>query len=175
MNTRGEATEGIAEKLEMAHDHLERVDGLLDELADDIEEIITEELEDATVETSYDIETGRIEAKLPYDTITSRINERVELPYFVGVEDERVVIKNISEQFPVTEDGEVKSGRQKTRAIKQVIDEVEERNDDGAPLGEVLGMLTAAGLTKERAEIEIEKLKQKGEVYEPKHQVLRTT
>lgn len=59
--------------------------------------------------------------------------------------------------------------------MKELIGNVEMEFDDGAPIDEVLKRSVLMGLDSAKAEHEIEKLKQKGEVYEPSTDHLRTT
>ncbi|MCU4925840.1 ATP-binding protein [Halobacteria archaeon AArc-dxtr1] len=75
----------------------------------------------------------------------------------------------------IVEAGTSKSQRDRIKNIKQLIGEVEEEYDDGAPIDIVLDRATEIGLDQSKAEREIEKLKQKGEVYEPSTDSLRTT
>jgi replicative DNA helicase Mcm len=66
--------------------------------------------------------------------------------------------------------------REKIESIKHLIAEMEEDYEEGAPVGEVLEAGTEMfDLSENRFEHEIDKLKQKGEVYEPSTDHLRTT
>ncbi|WP_440006979.1 minichromosome maintenance protein MCM [Halomicrococcus sp. SG-WS-1] len=75
----------------------------------------------------------------------------------------------------VVETGTSKSQRDRIKNIKQVIADIEEEYDEGAPVDVVLDRADEAGMDPSKAEHEIEKLKQKGEVYEPSTDHLRTT
>ncbi|MFC7237173.1 minichromosome maintenance protein MCM [Natronosalvus rutilus] len=75
----------------------------------------------------------------------------------------------------IVEAGTSKSQRDRIKNIKQLISDVEEEYDEGAPIDVVLERANEIGMDQSKAEHEIEKLKQKGEVYEPSTNNLRTT
>ncbi|WP_135534960.1 MULTISPECIES: minichromosome maintenance protein MCM [Halostella] len=75
----------------------------------------------------------------------------------------------------VVETGTSKSQRDRIKNLKQLIGDIEDEYDDGAPVDVVMERADEIGMEQSKAEHEIEKLKQKGEVYEPKTDHLRTT
>ncbi|MFD1586225.1 LAGLIDADG family homing endonuclease [Halorientalis brevis] len=75
----------------------------------------------------------------------------------------------------VIETGTSKSQRDRIKNLKTLIGEIEDEYDEGAPVERVLERAEEAGMERSKAEHEIEKLKQQGEVYEPSHDHLRTT
>ncbi|TYL39868.1 AAA family ATPase [Natronococcus pandeyae] len=75
----------------------------------------------------------------------------------------------------IVEAGTSKSQRDRIKNIKQLISDIEEEYDDGAPVDIVLERAEEIGMDQSKAEHEIDKLKQKGEVYEPSTDNLRTT
>jgi replicative DNA helicase Mcm len=75
----------------------------------------------------------------------------------------------------VVETGQSKTQRDRIKNLKGLISDIEEEYDDGAPVDVVMDRADEIGMDATKAEHEIEKLKQKGEVYEPKHEHLRTT
>jgi replicative DNA helicase Mcm len=75
----------------------------------------------------------------------------------------------------IVEAGTSKSQRDRIKNLKQLIGDVEEEYDDGAPVDIVMDRAEEIGMDQSKAEHEIEKLKQKGEVYEPSTDTLRTT
>ncbi|WP_440990387.1 minichromosome maintenance protein MCM [Haloarchaeobius baliensis] len=75
----------------------------------------------------------------------------------------------------VVETGTSKTQRDRIKNLKQLIGDIEEDYDDGAPVDVVLDRADEIGMDPSKAEHEIEKLKQKGEVYEPRTDHLRTT
>ncbi|WP_132059061.1 minichromosome maintenance protein MCM [Halorussus amylolyticus] len=75
----------------------------------------------------------------------------------------------------VVETGTSKTQRDRIKNIKQLIADIEEEYDEGAPMDVVLERAEEIGMDHAKAEHEIDKLKQKGEVYEPSTDHLRTT
>jgi len=70
---------------------------------------------------------------------------------------------------------DTKSQDDRVEAIESMIAELESEYDQGAPVEEVLEYAQNSGIKESKAEHEIDKLKQKGEVYEPENKHLRTT
>jgi replicative DNA helicase Mcm len=75
----------------------------------------------------------------------------------------------------VVETGTSKSQRDRIKNIKGLIADIEEEYQEGAPVDEVLDRAGEIGMDPGKAEQEIEKLRTKGEVYEPQQGHLRTT
>jgi replicative DNA helicase Mcm len=73
------------------------------------------------------------------------------------------------------EAGTSKSQRDRIKGLRAIIEELEEEYEEGAPYDEVIEMAVENGEDRDKAEHEIEKLKQRGEVYEPSQGHLRTT
>jgi DNA replicative helicase MCM subunit Mcm2 (Cdc46/Mcm family) len=75
----------------------------------------------------------------------------------------------------VVETGQSKSQRDRIKNIRGIIAELEDEYDEGAPVEVVIERAEEVGMDAQKANHEIEKLKQKGEVYEPQTDHLRTT
>nr|WP_276278724.1 LAGLIDADG family homing endonuclease [Halomicroarcula sp. SYNS111] len=75
----------------------------------------------------------------------------------------------------VVETGTSKSQRDRIQNLKGIIADIEDEYDEGAPIDIVVERAEEVGIDESKAEHEIEKLKQKGEVYEPRTDHLRTT
>ncbi|MFB6311263.1 MAG: LAGLIDADG family homing endonuclease, partial [Salinirussus sp.] len=75
----------------------------------------------------------------------------------------------------VIETGTSKSQRDRIKNLKALVSEIEDEYDEGAPIEVVLERAEEAGMDVGTAEHEIEQLKQKGEIYEPRTDYLRTT
>ncbi|MFB6154351.1 MAG: LAGLIDADG family homing endonuclease [Haloferacaceae archaeon] len=75
----------------------------------------------------------------------------------------------------VVETGTSKSQRDRIKNLKQLIADIEDEYEEGAPVEEILSRADEIGLDRSKAEDEIEKLRRKGEVYEPRQDHLRTT
>ncbi|WP_138007968.1 LAGLIDADG family homing endonuclease [Halalkalirubrum salinum] len=75
----------------------------------------------------------------------------------------------------VVETGTSKSQRDRIKNIKSLIADIEAEYEEGAPIDEILERAGEIGMDQTKAEKEIEKLRRKGEVYEPTQDYLRTT
>ncbi len=75
----------------------------------------------------------------------------------------------------MVETGTSKSQRDRIKDLLSLIENIEEEYDEGAPVDVILERAEEAGMESSKAEHEIEQLKQKGEVYEPQTDHLRTT
>ncbi|MDS0220304.1 helix-turn-helix domain-containing protein [Haloarcula sp. S1AR25-5A] len=75
----------------------------------------------------------------------------------------------------VVETGQSKTQRDRIQNIKGIIADIEDEYDEGAPADVVIERAEEVGIDESKAEHEIDKLKQKGEVYEPRTDHLRTT
>lgn len=73
----------------------------------------------------------------------------------------------------IIEAGTSESHRDRIKNLKQLIADIEEEYKDGAPTEIVLERASEVGMNRSKAEHEIEKLKQKGKVYEPSTDHLR--
>ena len=74
----------------------------------------------------------------------------------------------------VVETGQSKTQRDRVKNVKALIGEIEEEFDEGAPVEEVLDRAEEVGMDAGKAEHEIEKLKEKGELYQPNKDHLRS-
>ncbi len=75
----------------------------------------------------------------------------------------------------VIETGTSKTQRDRIKSIRSLIREIETEYEEGAPIEEVVRRAGEAGIDESKVEHEIEKLRQRGEVYEPATGHLRTT
>lgn len=75
----------------------------------------------------------------------------------------------------IVESGTSKTQRDRIKNIEGIIKELEQENEDGAPYDEVLERAGTVGISESKAEHEIEKLKNCGDLYEPNTDHLRTT
>ncbi|ESS12126.1 MAG: hypothetical protein A07HR60_01066, partial [uncultured archaeon A07HR60] len=77
----------------------------------------------------------------------------------------------------VVETGQSKSQRDRIKSIKELIPAVAEEYDEepGAPVETVIERADEVGISTDKAEAEIDKLRTRGEVYEPKGGYIRTT
>ncbi|WP_144905019.1 minichromosome maintenance protein MCM [Halobellus captivus] len=76
----------------------------------------------------------------------------------------------------IVETGTSKNQRDRIKDLKHLIEELEDEYEEGAPVEEVIKRAGSdLGLDETKAEDEIENLRRKGEVYEPRQNYLRTT
>jgi replicative DNA helicase Mcm len=73
----------------------------------------------------------------------------------------------------VIETGTSKSQRDRIKGIKDVIRELQDDFDEGAPRERVLERAEEVGIERDKAEHEIQKLRDRGEVYSPSGDSLR--
>ncbi|WP_233562826.1 hypothetical protein [Haloarcula sp. Atlit-120R] len=134
--------------------------------------MLGEELPDS-VEVEVDAETDGENAQLVvslYDDATMEIVDDV-------VGDGVDVGLPHPQQFIIGDNvvGGATSQRDRIQNVKAIIAELEDRFDEGAPEQRVIRHARRVGIDASKAEHEIDKLKQKGEVYEPRTDRLRTT
>ncbi|ERJ07432.1 cell division control protein 21 [Halorhabdus tiamatea SARL4B] len=75
----------------------------------------------------------------------------------------------------VTRRGLSEEARERLEDIRGIVHEIEKEYDEGAPVDVVVEEAEKIGMKPSKVEHEIEKLKQQGEVYEPRTDHLRTT
>jgi len=75
----------------------------------------------------------------------------------------------------MVETGYSKSQRDRIKNITQFVEEIEREYDQGAPIDVVIDRAEQEGINKHKAEHEVKKLKQKGEIYEPQDGFLRVS
>ena len=76
----------------------------------------------------------------------------------------------------IVETGTSKNQRDRIKNLKELISNLEDEYDEGAPVSEVISRaMSDLGLDESKAEKEIEKLKRQGELYEPRSDYLRAT
>ncbi|QPV64966.1 minichromosome maintenance protein MCM [Halosimplex litoreum] len=109
------------------------------------------------------------------DTVTQGDAERVIEIVRSCMEDVGVDPETGELDADMIEAGTSKSQRDRIKNIKGLIDDLEDEYDEGAPVDVVVDRAEEIGMDETKAEHEIEKLKQKGEVYEPQTDYLRTT
>jgi replicative DNA helicase Mcm len=109
------------------------------------------------------------------DTVTEEDTDRaIEIARY-SLEDIGLDPETGELDADMIETGTSKSQRDRIKNIKQLIATIEDEYDEGAPVEVVIERAEEEGLDASKAEHEIDKLKQKGEVYEPQNNHLRTT
>ncbi|MDR5672734.1 LAGLIDADG family homing endonuclease [Halalkaliarchaeum sp. AArc-GB] len=109
------------------------------------------------------------------DTVDSEDAERVIDIVESSLQDIGVDPETGQFDADVIETGTSKSQRDRIKNLKGLIEELEDEFEEGAPIEEVIERADEVGMDPTKAEDEIEKLRRKGEVYEPRQNHLRTT
>ncbi|QLH76301.1 helix-turn-helix domain-containing protein [Halosimplex rubrum] len=109
------------------------------------------------------------------DKVTAEDSQRVIEIVRSCMEDVGVDPETGELDADMIEAGTTKSQRDRIKNIKQLIEDLEDEYDEGAPVDVVADRAEEIGMDQTKAEHEIEQLKQKGEVYEPRTDYLRTT
>ena len=151
------------------------------------------------VETRQKNEDQSEDGDDPPVPVTARVNDsirrlvqasaRARLSEEITMEDvDRVkgIVNHTLGDTALTEDGYLdedkgsgglpKSQRDRIRNLKQLVSGIEDEYEEGAPVEEVIDQAgDTLGIGEGKAEHEIDKLKQKGELYEPSNKYLRTS
>jgi len=109
------------------------------------------------------------------DTVEQRDAERVIEIVRSSLQDIGVDPETGELDADVIETGTSKSQRDRIQNLKGIIADIQDEYDDGAPVEVVIERAEEVGIDESKAEHEIEKLKQQGEIYEPTNGNLRTT
>jgi replicative DNA helicase Mcm len=109
------------------------------------------------------------------DTVEEEDAERVIEIVRKSLEDVGMDPETNEFDADMIEAGTSKSQRDRIKSLKKIIEELEDEYEEGAPYDEIIAMAQDNGTDRDKAEHEIEKLKQRGEVYEPSQGHLRTT
>ncbi|PSQ23790.1 AAA family ATPase [Halobacteriales archaeon QS_9_67_17] len=108
------------------------------------------------------------------DTVEEEDAERVIEIVRSSLEDVGIDPETGELDADIIESGQSKSQRDRIKNIKGIIDELEDEYQDGAPIDEVYDRAEKAGMDRDKAEHEIEKLRRQGDIYEPTTDHLRT-
>jgi len=109
------------------------------------------------------------------DTVTADDAERVIDIVMDCLNDVGVDPETGEFDADVVEAGSSKSQQKRMKELKDVIENLEDRHDDGAPIDKVQKMMIENGHQSSRVDHAIDQLKQKGEAYEPSEGYLRAT
>ncbi|WP_247005075.1 hypothetical protein [Halosolutus gelatinilyticus] len=156
----------IEKNLEDADDHIERAENLLEEVAMEAVEIARENTE---IISDFDSRAMEVQVKVDHDDTIHRLNENLPIPYFATVEEGNVEIRKLDLNID-----ELQSENDLVK-VKEITSILEDTTSEGAPVPKVIEYSSALGMTVEETEEALDKLKQKGEVYEPSTDYLRTT
>ena len=109
------------------------------------------------------------------DTVELEDAERVIATVRSSLEDVGVDPETGEFDADVVETGTSKTQRDRIQNIKGIIADIESEYDEGAPVDVVIERAEEVGIDETKAQHEIDQLKQRGELYEPSTDHLRTT
>ncbi|WP_135306393.1 hypothetical protein [Haloarcula amylovorans] len=164
------------ETLERADDHKatsmqhsERAKELSKKAEDKLKEKIEKELPDATVtvDSEYNYGSPAFSVEVEDDRISDAVKSAA------GEELDCASIE--AQQFFVGKRNFDHSEREMVESVTSLIAELEDEYEKGAPIEAVMDEAPFMGMTPKAMKHEIQQLKQKGEVYEPRTDFLRTT
>ena len=107
------------------------------------------------------------------DEVTTTDTERVIEIVRSSMEDVGMDPETGEFDADMIEAGASKSQRDRIKNVKGIIRELQDEYDDGAPLEDVLERAEQGGIERTKAEHEIQKLKDRGDIYEPRSDHLR--
>lgn len=150
-----------------ALDHEDLAENLVEETAEDFENAFADRFEN-DVDVDAEINTNRemvtVEVWLEDDARPDGLTDELD------VAQTRPMVFKIGTDVPP--DGQTQ--RERIRGIKDIVADMEDDYTRGAPIEEVLDEAEWNGMEREKADHEIDKLKQKGEVYVVAEDYLRT-
>ncbi|WP_073311261.1 hypothetical protein [Halobaculum gomorrense] len=157
-----DTSETPSELLDAADDHDERAESLRREARRNVETAIRDQLDfEATVTAEHSGDGFVVEVKP--DALST-----------VELDDDDL---NVSVRAATLAIGAIEVDPETVRNIRELIDEIGELHSDqpGAPRDVIVRNAAAVGLTSDEAERELDKLRTRGEIYEPQSDYLRTT
>lgn len=162
----------VFDQLSDANEHRDRATDLIDEATDDAEQNIRSVLVDsdtALFDISVSEEAGALTIQLDPEPLAAELES--------DVPDETDVAVVLSETATLTlaEDTFDGTDRDRIKNLKQLIGNIEDDHEKGAPITDVVQKAAGLGMAPNRTRHEIQKLKQQGELYEPSPDHLRTT
>jgi replicative DNA helicase Mcm len=107
------------------------------------------------------------------DRVTTEDTDRIIAIVQSSLEDVGMDPETGELDADMVEAGTSKSQRDRIKNVKGIIRELQEEYEDGAPYDQVLERAETGGIERSKAEHEIQKLKDRGDIYEPKTDHLR--
>jgi len=165
--------EKASEHLKVSQDHKERSKELAKEARDEIADQINKALDDDQKIIKVDSQHEHNPPHIVVTVLDKGVKEAIE----DAVSDGAEVGSLYAQKFAIGADipAQDLSDREQVQNIRGIIDDIEDEFEEGAPVDEVITHAAMIGLEPDKAKHEIEKLKQRGEVYEPRTDHLRTT
>ena len=158
----------LSDQFQIARKSLEQADESLGEISGEIETILEEALAHASVTAEYNLENGKVIAKLPVEKIAAELDQHVNPPIFVRTDSNRIIVGDVRNSCDLTEEDIEGFDTAETRreSVRTVIEAIAQSHTP-APKESVLSMLALLGLSEADTTQALEELCRKGEIYEP--------
>jgi len=158
----GDEDADVVDKLEQAQDHQDRAEDLIDEALEEATAVVDDQLPFAA---EYDAE---------HISALPAVRVHVHPTSLLDGDGDETVSAEITGPMTVTFSDAILNDRERIKHLKDLIEEIENGYTEGAPRREVFAQAVQVGIPREKAEHDIERLRQKGDVYEPQTGRLRT-
>jgi len=161
-----DGAEAIEEKLEGAQDHLDQAELLQNEAREEAEDLVRSAIDfEATISSQFHNNANAVSVQVVPESLSDDLSN----------DDSTPAISPLRIAFGGPINSSTTDSRRRIKNIKGLVADIEAEYDEGAPEEEILDRSLLIGMSRTQAESELEKLRTKGEVYEPKPGYLRTT
>lgn len=158
----------IAGRVNTALSHQDAYLSTLKEAVGDVEEIIGEEFDSRTkVRATYSEDKDRFNVEIEFPEVEEALEDRFDDTRYGVVQVENA-------EFQIRNPEKVLTQRDRIRSVQSLVAELEDESKDGAPIEMVYEHARMQGMEESEVEETLEKLKQKGEVYNPSRGHLMT-
>ncbi|MBX0298013.1 hypothetical protein EGH23_24410 [Halomicroarcula sp. F27] len=167
-----ELVESASDHIQTSNEHEQRAGELAAKAEEQLQEHVAQQLPDSyvvDVEAVYDGPGSGFVVRVYDEQVTNAVESIASAELEVDFRRSQEVV--IGNELPTA----ANTQRDRIQDIRGIIEDLEEQFDDGAPIAEVVKRAHLVGIGQDKAEHEIETLKQQGEVYEPRTDHLRTT
>lgn len=156
------------ELMQKAASHEERAEQLQQDAIESLQTSVEESLEFAAdVDVTYVGTHGVFKVEITPTELSSKIADVANI-------DEKAHVSPMTLTYGERTDTSASDGAESQEKLKELISDIEDTHDEGAPIDAVLLRARELGFSRRYAEDEIEQLRRKGDVYEPKTDHLRT-
>lgn len=156
----GEGTDAdnktIGEQIELADAHIEKAENELADVANRVQNIVAKTVR---VDASANVSDQSIDVELDYSETRDELVERLPEGYGITTTGAGICIQYV---------GTPEEQRERIASIKRLIKEVDGSSDEpGAPLEDVIQLAASHGIDEETTTQEINKLRERGDIYSP--------
>ena len=156
----------LFEDIETAREHLERAEKLVEDAEDQIQHEVDEMVGgNGSISASYDWDRDVFDVTVSLADVASELGEQFDADGVATGEmhPAKLVV------------GKTSASKEKAADLKNLIQRIEGEYENGVPVEELLKRSAQVGIDRSEVESELDRLKENGEVYEPKADHLRTT